>query len=151
MRGYLLAGEEAFLEPYNGGVTGFLEGMVALQATVSDNPPQVELLQETETIIRNWIDQVSEPAIALRGLVNNGQRPLTDIQALVAEKKGKQFFDAMRANMAAFSEVETGLMAQRQAAAAAAEQSAGANLAEMAEINKSVVHTYEVIQTTFLY
>ena len=74
MRGYLLASEESFLDPYKAGKTAFFEGMQALQETVGDNPAQVERLQETETTIRNWVEQVTEPAIALRRQVSAGTR-----------------------------------------------------------------------------
>ena len=66
MRGFLLSGEEEFLDPYNSGLAGFFDGMKALQESVNDNPAQVELLQETETIMRGWVAEVSEPALTLR-------------------------------------------------------------------------------------
>ncbi len=120
MRCYLLAGEDGFLAPYEGGKTAFFEGMQALQKTVDDNPAQVERLQETETIIANWVEQVTEPAIALRREVSAGARPLQDIEALVNRKEGKKFFDAFLAKIAAFSQVERNLMAERQETAAGA-------------------------------
>ena len=52
MRGYLLAGQDGFLAPYEGGQTAFFEGMAALQKTVDDNPAQVARLQEAEQTIR---------------------------------------------------------------------------------------------------
>ena len=109
MRGFLLAGEDGFLEPYDNGQALFFEEMQALQTSVNDNPAQVERLIEAEAIIGQWVEQVTEPAIALRRQVNAGQRTLQDLQALVARKAGKEFFDAFRAIIAAFSEVEATL------------------------------------------
>ncbi|MDP6951795.1 MAG: CHASE3 domain-containing protein, partial [Alphaproteobacteria bacterium] len=66
MRGYLLAGKEAFLEPYNAGGEKFLTLVNDLQETVSDNPQQVALLDEVRTTISGWQTDVTEPTIALR-------------------------------------------------------------------------------------
>ena len=41
MSGFLLAGEESFLAPYDSGQALFFEDMQALQKTVDDNPAQV--------------------------------------------------------------------------------------------------------------
>ncbi|MCG8558947.1 MAG: CHASE3 domain-containing protein, partial [Hyphomicrobiales bacterium] len=46
MRGYLLAGKEAFLEPYKSGEKAVYERVGALRKTVSDNPEQVARLTE---------------------------------------------------------------------------------------------------------
>jgi len=44
LRGYLLAGQDTFLEPYEAGETRLYAGLQALQQTVNDNPPQVARL-----------------------------------------------------------------------------------------------------------
>ena len=115
MRGFMLAGEDSFLDPYRAGEATIYSGIAALQATVSDNPPQVERLTEVDRILREWQAKVTEPAIALRNQVTAGTRPLGDIQALVSRKEGKQYFYAFRALMAQFSAEEAGLMEIRQA------------------------------------
>jgi methyl-accepting chemotaxis protein len=145
MRGYLLAGAASFLDPYNAGKTAFFEGMQALQKTVDDNPVQVKRLQETETIIRDWVEKVTEPAIVLRRQVSAGARPLQDIQALVNRKEGKKYFDAFRVQIAAFSQVERNLMAERQATAVSAGTKVSADLEVMNENEAWVTHTYGVI------
>ncbi len=114
MRGYLLSGEEDFLAPYKAGKAGFFEGIKALSKTVDDNPAQVKRLKETETTIRNWVDRVTEPAIAVRREVNTGRKKLKDIEDMVSRKAGKNFFDAFRGQIAAFVQVEAKLMKTRQ-------------------------------------
>ena len=146
MRGYLLAGEKDFLQPYNAGKKAFFEEMQALQKTVDDNPAQVKRLKGTEKIIRQWIDKVTEPAIALRRQVNAGKRTLEDIDVLVSRQAGKKFFDAFREQIAAFSKIEAGLMTQRQETAAVADKKVETNLAVMEKNEEWVTHTYEVIQ-----
>ncbi len=54
MRGYLLAGEEGFLDPYKGGYKAFVEEIGELKEKVSDNPAQVTLLDEIEQNISQW-------------------------------------------------------------------------------------------------
>ena len=145
MRGYLLAGEEGFLDHYTAGKTAFFEGMQALQETVNDNPAQVARLQETEATIAEWIEKVTGPAIELRRQVTAGTRPLQDIQTLVNRKEGKKYFDAFRAQIAAFSQIEEDLMAERQETAAGAGTKVSADLEVMNENEEWVTHTYGVI------
>jgi methyl-accepting chemotaxis protein len=44
MRGYLLAGQEQFLDPYKGGEKAVYERIADLKQTVSDNPGQMARL-----------------------------------------------------------------------------------------------------------
>ncbi|MCP4042997.1 MAG: hypothetical protein GY731_13760, partial [Gammaproteobacteria bacterium] len=146
MRGFLLAGEEDFLAPYNGGKAAFFDTIRTLQQTVSDNPPQVELLKETESIIKAWIGQVTEPAIALRRAVNDGSKTLQDVDAFVSAKKGKKFFDAFRANITTFGSREMALMEERSETMEDAEDSVSSDLEIMRKNEGWVTHTYEVIE-----
>ena len=145
MRGFLLTGAEEFLDPYKEGQAGFFQGMQGLQKTVDDNPEQVKRLQETEAIIQEWIDTVTEPAIALRRQVNSGASTLQDVQNLVNRKAGKKFFDAFRAKIAEFSKIEFALMAERQAKSKEAGGMVEANLTVMNKNEEWVTHTYRVI------
>ena len=145
MRGYLLAGDEAFLEPFNSGRDAFFEEISALQETVSDNPPQVERLQGVEATMSQWLDQVVEPAFALRRDVLRGRRDLADVETYVAQGRGKQYFDAIRADLATFTQIETDLMVERQQAAREAEARSEDLLAEMSENETWVIHTFNVI------
>ncbi|MBT6363973.1 MAG: HAMP domain-containing protein, partial [Rhodospirillaceae bacterium] len=145
MRGYLLAGEDDFLDPYNGGKKGFFAEIKALQNTVSDNPPQVKRLKTVETLINDWVANVTEPAIQLRGQVNSGTKIHKDIDAYVSQKLGKKFIDGVRKHIADFKNIEAGLMAKRQAESKAAESKVGANLKVMKDNEGWVTHTYKVI------
>ena len=63
MRGFLLAGKDNFLEPYNRGRESFDQRVMDLKKTVSDNPAQVTLLGEIHTTIHEWQTNVTEPMI----------------------------------------------------------------------------------------
>ncbi len=145
MRGYLLAGEDDFLEPYNNGKNAFFKQIESLQKSVSDNPAQVDRLEKSQTLIKDWIENVVEPVIELRTEVNNGIGSLQDIDDYVSEQKGKQYFDVFRQNIATFSKIERGLMQQRQQDAHAAEEAEKKNLEVMKTNERLVTHTYKVI------
>ncbi len=116
MRGYLLAGKDEFLDPYNQGEKQFEEKLAALQTVVNDNPAQVTLLGEAKTTIDEWRTNVTEPTITLRRQIGDS-RTMDDMADLVAEARGKVFFDKFRAQVAAFKDVEKTLMEERKKAA----------------------------------
>lgn len=145
MRGFLLAGDEAFLEPYERGQKGFFEEIADLQTTVSDNPPQVAKLKEAEQLIQDWVTGVTETAIALRRDVNAGQKTLEDIDEFVSAQRGKKSFDAFRKVIADFKSVEERLVEERQTDAVNARKTAEANMQTMADNERWVSHTYNVI------
>ncbi|MDD1783206.1 CHASE3 domain-containing protein [Enterovibrio sp. ZSDZ35] len=118
MRGFLLAGRDTFLEPYNEGRRVINTLISDLKVKVSDNPEQVVLLGEIDTVISDWRTDIAEPQIMLRREIGNG-KTMDDIADLVAEAKGKFFFDTFRGQIATFIEREEVLMAERQAKAAA--------------------------------
>ncbi len=145
MRGYLLAGEDDFLEPYNNGKKAFFKQIESLQKSVSDNPAQVARLETVQTLIKDWVVNVVEPVIQLRTEVKNGIGSLQDIDDFVSQKKGKQYFDAFRQNIAKFSNIERNLMQKRQQDAHTAEQAVEKNLEVMKTNEQWVTHTYKVI------
>lgn len=115
MRGYLLAGQDSFLDPYNNGAKRFYSLAASLKQTVSDNPAQVQLLGEVENLIKEWQDKVTEPTIALRREISDAKN-MDDMADLIAQAQGKQYFDKFRAVMGEFDAAERKLMVVRQAA-----------------------------------
>ena len=61
MRGFMLAGKDQFLEPYNGGQQAVFAAIKNLQDTVSDNPGQVARLGEVEKTLKEWQANITEP------------------------------------------------------------------------------------------
>ena len=114
LRGYLLSGKEAFLEPYTEGEKEVYLHIANLQKTVSDNPPQVARLAEAETVLRGWQADVVEPMLEMRRQVGSSVT-MDDVAAAVGEARGKAYFDRFRSIMADFAAEETALMAQRNA------------------------------------
>ncbi len=141
MRGYLLAGKEEFLAPYTQGRKDFHKEIAVLSKTVDDNPVQVQLLGEARKTIDEWVQQVTEPTIALRREIGDA-KSMNDMADYVKQQKGKVYFDKFREQIATFVGREKKLMQERRKAA----QEAAANGAEnSADTTKWVMHTYDVI------
>lgn len=144
MRGFLLAGEENFLEPYNSGQTRIFEGLADLRATVSDNPGQVARLEEVEQVIREWQDEVVQMQIALRREIGNADT-MNDVADLVAEARGKEFFDKFRSQISTFVEREQTLLEQRNDVFRNAVSSGRVSSEATLDAMNWVTHTYNVI------
>ncbi|MFK7759677.1 MAG: CHASE3 domain-containing protein [Phycisphaerales bacterium] len=128
MRGYLLAGKEDFLAPYNAGKESFASTTEELKVKLNDTPEQVQLLEEIQANIDDWQTNVTEHAIALRREIGDAPT-MNDMADLVGQAKGKTYFDKFRSQVALFIGREQQLMQDR----------VEANDAAM------VVHTYEVM------
>ena len=144
-RGYLLAGKEEFLDPYKGGQKKFYELIASLSKTVDDNPAQVQLLSEIKTNIDAWQKDVTEPEIELRRKIGNA-KTMNDMSKIVAEGKGKQYFDKFRGQVAEFISRETKLMKERQVSL---DESLKRNESgqKILDTVKWVDHTHNVIAT----
>ncbi len=144
MRGYLLAGQEGFLAPYTAGETEFINLTTEMKGDVSDNPAQVQLIEEIETVVGEWTKNVTEPAIALRREIGNA-KTMNDVAAQVRKAEGKTYFDGLRGKIATFIEREQKLMGERQVASDTAMTEAGTSIKTLSETTGWVTHTYEVI------
>ncbi len=146
MRGYLLAGQEAFLDPYKGGQKKFYELVTSLSKTVDDNPAQVQLLSEIKTNIDAWQKDVTEVQIDLRRQIGDA-KTMNDMADLVGQAKGKAYFDKFRGQVAEFISRETKLMNERQASADEAMAKNDEFAQKITETNNWVSHTKEVVAT----
>ncbi|MDA0241435.1 MAG: CHASE3 domain-containing protein [Proteobacteria bacterium] len=113
MRGFLLAGKDEFLEPYNGGLKRFNEKIKSLQNTVSDNPPQVARLEKVEKTISEWRAVIVEPMIEMRRNVG-ATSTMTQVADVTSEARGKKYFDGFRGLMAEFDSIERNLLIIRE-------------------------------------
>lgn len=95
MRGYLLAGNEEFLAPYNRGKEEAFDEIVGLQDDLSANPQQMERLNRIESALTSWDTEVAQPMIALRRQIGHA-RTMTDLSRLIAEAREYQYFERIR-------------------------------------------------------
>ncbi len=144
LRGYLLAGEEEFLEPYTSGQKAFNELVASLKKTVGDNPSQVKLLEEIKDTIDEWQTNVAEHNLALRRKIGDS-KTMNDMAKLVGQAKGKMYFDKFRSQMATFSEREEKLLAKREKAAKEATAAAAVKRKLISDTAGWVEHTHEII------
>ncbi|MCJ8331690.1 MAG: CHASE3 domain-containing protein, partial [Lentisphaeria bacterium] len=149
MRGFLLAGKEEFLDPYKGGKKAFYTKLNSLKQAVNDNPSQVKLLEEISNNIGEWNRLVTEPAIAMRREVGDGEdeddTTMDDIADLVGEAQGKSYFDKFRMQISTFVSREAALMDKRKKDGKTAANLVESSILEVEQAAKWVDHTHEVI------
>jgi serine phosphatase RsbU (regulator of sigma subunit)/CHASE3 domain sensor protein len=91
-RGYLLAGSEEFLDPYESGQRDEARLTRALRDRVSSFRGIETPLERLEAATSRWRDRAAEPEIALRRAGD-----LAAVQAAVRDGTGKRLFDTVRA------------------------------------------------------
>ncbi|WP_116809094.1 methyl-accepting chemotaxis protein [Steroidobacter cummioxidans] len=119
-RGYVITGTDSFLEPFQDGQKGFKDSFDAIRELTSDNPAQQRRLDELNRLLQEWTQQAVEPSFALRRQVNAGTSSMDELVQFEREARGKQGMDAMRARLSEIVDVESDLLDERTAIAAAA-------------------------------
>jgi len=109
MRGFLVAGKDEFLEPYNAGQLVFKKTISDLKLTVSDNPRQVERLNTIEEMKSKWISEAAEPQISMRREVIDNEMAVNKFKEISARTIGKEKFDALRVTL---TDIDTTLIQQ---------------------------------------
>jgi methyl-accepting chemotaxis protein len=66
VRGFLLTGEQRFLDPYTNGSQRYAQIYGQLYQLISDNPEQQQRLQQIDAAVQVWRTDVLEPIIARR-------------------------------------------------------------------------------------
>lgn len=112
MRGFVIAGRDEFLEPYDSGKSRLFELIDSLSVTVSDNPAQVTLLREMKQNMTAWDNDIVQLQIDTRRAVDNG-KTMDDVVALIAQARGKKYFDKFRGQIKLFKDREKVLMDDR--------------------------------------
>ena len=95
-RGFLVTGQDEFLEPYNAGREAYKEHLAELKILTSDNPAQVGRWQDLEQRAAAWQAEVTEPGIALRREIVEGTKTEADVIAFETSGEGKRHFDGRR-------------------------------------------------------
>ncbi|AQS36473.1 multi-sensor hybrid histidine kinase [Shewanella psychrophila] len=113
MRGFLLSGQEHFLDPYKEGSVRFHQLQEELSVFVADNTLQVSTLAGSQTIIDSWISEVVKSQIELRREIGDA-KTMDDMADLVGEAKGKVYFDKFRDKIEKFRDTELILLALRK-------------------------------------
>ncbi|SEO61683.1 multi-sensor hybrid histidine kinase [Duganella sp. CF517] len=109
LRGYMLAGDESFLQPYVLAKPKVVSSLDSLAKLVADNHAQVDRLRLIEAQHKQW-DLYAQEMIRLRAA--NG-----DVTGPVKTGRGKNQFDEIRRQIDAFIEVEMRMRQDRNASA----------------------------------
>ncbi len=115
-RGYLLAGEDRFLDPWNKGMEAFDKSWNDVKALTSDNPAQQKRLDDIRGRNAEFI-VIGKAMIQARRDVNDGKKAMSDFVAEFKQGKDKAAMDGFRALQADFDKAERDLLVVRDAAA----------------------------------
>ncbi|BFM15420.1 hypothetical protein R50073_16030 [Maricurvus nonylphenolicus] len=98
-RGFIITGDETFLEPYNEGEKNLRLGIAELQNIAKQAFNVEESLQQLdnlEALVNTWLTESAEPEIALRKEVNEGKSSFQDIINTLSSGLGKSILDKIR-------------------------------------------------------
>ena len=111
MRGYLITGDSAFLEPYRGADQRVASDLQTLNALTADNPLQQDRLRQLAPLLKQRLDKLAYN-IALR--LDQG---FAKTQASVQTGTGKHLHDQIRAVLADMQATEHDLALERETTA----------------------------------
>ncbi|MFD2115619.1 response regulator [Paenibacillus yanchengensis] len=90
-RGFLLTGDEAYLEPYKSGKSQWEAKYNSLYSYLSDDLNTKSELEEIRVYIQSWIDYTAEPAIALKQ-----KNKLAELEDFYSSEASKQNIDDLQ-------------------------------------------------------
>ena len=106
-RGFVITGDDAFLEPYQTGITAVTQFMKDLRDLTADNQNQQKRIDEAEPLIAMKLAELKR-SIDLRR--SGGFEPA---MKLVAAGEGKKYMDDLRRVFSQMDREERGLLKQR--------------------------------------
>ncbi|TBW38446.1 methyl-accepting chemotaxis protein [Siculibacillus lacustris] len=117
LRGFLITGKDANLDPLRAGEKTFGESWSKMKSLTSDNPAQQTRLDEIRREVDEWQRTVAHTAIDLMN------KPGSEDAAREIERsgKGKKNFDQIRAGVAEVKNAESSLLGARSDAMASAQ------------------------------
>ena len=116
MRGFLVSGDESFLEPYIAGQETFQSELAYLLETTSDNPAMQEHLRRIGAAEAKWRETVAQPQIEMMRVFSTREQA----RASEGSGAGRALMDSIRSAHADFFEAESALLVVRSEAKDAA-------------------------------
>lgn len=102
MRGYVITGDEEYLEPYNTSSRSWLDNYNSLHSLLADDGRQQRNLEEIKPLILNWITGSAEYVVEQKK--RNNQAAL---DRHFQDNKGKKLTDQLRTHFESFLENQT--------------------------------------------
>ncbi len=125
-RGFTIAGEEAFLQPYEQGIAQYEEALqelrtllstrLDLQLTESERTTtqsQLARLDEIDAAVEEWRQEALDPIIEMRREVTAGTIDFEEVAEFLASGVGRNRQNAIEAEIEAFRQIEEDLLAER--------------------------------------
>lgn len=103
--GFLIAGEETFLEPFKTGKNDFAELIITTRKHVADNPAQTDRLDTIERLKNQWHSEYIEPASLLRSEVNAGAIVEKRFKILSSRTVGKKMIEQFRSTISELNQL----------------------------------------------
>ncbi|WP_255319927.1 CHASE3 domain-containing protein [Paenibacillus amylolyticus] len=107
-RGFMITGNESYLEPYSQGLSQWSSNYDQLNALISDNPSQQQSLQSIKAHITRWIEIAGEPSVDLKK-----QGDQAKVVAFFQSDPGKTEIDLLRSQLTIFRNTEITLTEAR--------------------------------------
>ncbi len=112
-RGFIITGEESFLEPYHHGQLQLATDLVALRTRLANDSDNLALLNRIKLLAAEWLEKAAKPEINARHQMNANPVTMDDVSALIQAKTGKTILDQIRSQIEIFIQTENQLNAQR--------------------------------------
>jgi signal transduction histidine kinase len=118
-RGFIITGDDSFLEPYTDGIHGFNDLMEIEKQLVSDNPSQVQRLEKIDTLFDEWQINAAQPEIAAARDyfesfdIESNTVEFSSVSQLLKNKIGKNILDNIRNEFTIFIQIENNLKDER--------------------------------------
>ncbi|WAC47301.1 CHASE3 domain-containing protein [Asticcacaulis sp. SL142] len=109
LRGYLVSGDQEFLEPFHAGAKDSVTAIANVRKLTADNPEQQARLDEVEALVKTWKTQVAAKELELMA------DPATQEQArsLEGSGAGKASMDGLRKKIGEMAAEEKTLLSER--------------------------------------
>ena len=113
VRGYAVGGSKAFLEPYHSGFENFSEHFEVVYKLVSDNPRQIQRLDELKSTKDHWINGNVAKIMRERDQFDSQQIDRKTFEASFNQADGKAAMDSMRKLLKSAVDEERALLEKR--------------------------------------
>ncbi|MGG1516300.1 CHASE3 domain-containing protein [Paenibacillus oryzisoli] len=107
VRGYIITGDEQYLEPYDLGSRTWTDNYNKLYQLLEDNPEQLRSLEQTKPVFRNWIAS-SDNVIGFKK-----ENQITSVNEYFQQNTGKKLMDQLRTQMDTMLQMEKKLTTAR--------------------------------------
>ena len=114
-RGYVITGNESFLEPFNKGNSSYENHYDKLKQLTEDNSEQQQRLYNINNKYKEWVEWEKNIIIAKRKEVSSGKLKLEDLIAIVQSGYGKNMMDELRSILGDINNEEERLLQNRNA------------------------------------